>query len=131
LPDGTRRPRFAAGDRRKPVKLGAQEQVRVRFGCDGRMLAVSVCDRFGSLTRPTVTAHVERVLERLGPKPRTSEPVAAGGGSGLGLVICYSHANQLVVHGAVGRFTELTAVQLVAGVNRQAQARGSSLYLYL
>jgi len=35
------------------------------------------------------------------------------------------------VHGSPGRFTELTAVQLVAGVNRQAQARGSSLYLYL
>ncbi|HZS36658.1 MAG TPA: hypothetical protein VFF06_07530 [Polyangia bacterium] len=125
-PDGTRRPRFAAVDRRKPVKLGAQEQVRVRFGCDGRTLAVSVCDRFGSLTRAVAVSHVQRVLERLGPRPRTATE-----GAGLGLVLCYSHANQLIAHSAPGRFTELTAVQLVAGVNRVAQQRGSALYLYL
>jgi hypothetical protein len=125
-PDGTRRPRFASVDRRKAIKLGAQEQIRVRFGCDGRMLAVSVCDRFGSLTRANAVSHVQRVLERLGPRPRVGTD-----GSGLGLVLCYSNANQLVVHGSAGRFTELTAVQLVAGVNRVAQARGSALYLYL
>jgi hypothetical protein len=131
--DTAGRPRFAAvlrEARGAAVSLSAKEQVRFRFGTDGRALALSVHDRFGSLTRAKVAAHVARVLEAGGPRPRpvgTSET----GGAGLGLVLTFGAANQLAVQAVAGKFTEVTAVIHIAGSNRAALARGSSLHLYL
>lgn len=119
-------PKYAGVDRRTPITLGAQAQVRVRFGSDGRTFAVSVSDRFGALTRPIVGSHISRVLEVRGPRPRQGT-----GGAGLGMVLCYTSSNQLVIHGSPGRFTEVSAIIHIAGSNRAAVARGSALFLYL
>jgi hypothetical protein len=119
-------PKFAGIDRRTPVSLGVGGQVRLRWGCDGRSFAVSVADRQGALTRPVVGAHVGRVLEARGPRPRQGTA-----GAGLGLVLVFTSSNQLVIHGNQGRFTEMTSVVHVAGSNRAAVARGSSLHIYL
>ena len=61
-------PRDASGsavhaklDRRTPVHLGAEQQVELRYGCDGRNFVVSVVDRFGALER----GHLERSLSKL------------------------------------------------------------------
>lgn len=123
-PDG--KPRFAGLDRRTSVKLEPGHEARVQYGCDGRNFVVSVCDRFGALERAHVTRSLMKLLEPSGPKP-------AGGvsGAGLGLMLTYGAANQLVVHGIHNRFTEVTAVMHVSGSNRTALARGSALHLYL
>jgi hypothetical protein len=118
--------RFANTDRRAPVHLGALEQVRLRFASDGRAFAISVADRAGALTRATVAAHVARVLELGGPRPR-----GGIGGAGLGLVLSFTTSNQLIVHTSPGRFTEMTAVLHVSGSNRVAALRGSALHLFL
>jgi hypothetical protein len=125
--DDAGRPLHAELDRRTPVKLGAQAQVRVRWGCDGRLFVVSVTDRFGALTRAAVAEHIHRLLGTRAPRSGR-EP--GSGGAGLGLVLVYSAANQLVVHTAAGRFTEVTAVLHVAGSNRSAVARGSTLHIF-
>ncbi len=118
--------KYATLDRRTPVSLGAQAQVRLRFGCDGRSFVVSVSDRFGALTRTILANHIARVLEARGPRPR-----GGTGGAGLGLVLCFTSSNQLIVHGSAGRFTEVTSVVHVAGSNRAAMARGSALHIFL
>jgi hypothetical protein len=125
--DEAGRPLHAELDRRTPVKLGAQAQVRVRWGCDGRRFVVSVTDRFGALTRAVVAEHIQRLLDARSARQR-HEP--GSGGAGLGLVLVYSAANQLVVHTAAGRFTEVTAVLHVGGSNRSAVARGSALHIF-
>jgi len=119
-------PKYAGMDRRTQVTLTAQTQVRLRFGCDGARFVVSVCDRFGSLNRQILAAHIARVLEVRGPRPR-----AGTGGAGLGLVLVYTSSNQLAVHVSAGRFTEITSVLFVAGSNRAAVARGSALHCFL
>jgi hypothetical protein len=119
------RPKFAGIDRSTPVTLGAQTQVRLRYGCDGARFVVSVCDRFGSLTRAVLGAHIQRVLEVQGPRPRSGTA-----GAGLGLVLVYTSSNQLVVHVSPGRFTEITSVLFVAGSNQASVARGSSLHWF-
>ncbi len=126
--DSEGRPRV--GERRSVVTLSAKEQVRLRVGSDGRTLAISVHDKFGSLTRQAVAAHVARMLETGGPRPRAVGS-SVSGGAGLGLVLTFGAANQLVAHVVAGKFSEVTAVIHIAGSNRAALARGSSLHLYL
>jgi len=145
------KPLHADIDRRTPVTLAAQAQVRVRWGCDGRSFVVSVADRFGALERATVAAHVQRLLDarsprlgRAGPPGTTAGGAGLGsattggaglgsattGGAGLGLVLTYSAANTLALQVVRGRFTEATAALHVAGSNRTAVARGSALHIY-
>lgn len=123
------KPLHADIDRRTPVKLGAQAQVRVRWGCDGRNFAVSVTDRFGALTRATVATHLQKLLDARSPRLGRGAP-GEGGGAGLGLVLAFSAANELIVHVVPGRFTEVTAALYIAGSNRAAVARGRSLHIY-
>lgn len=119
-------PLYAHVDRATPVKLGAQQQVRVRWGCDGRIFAVSVADRFGALARDAVATSLGRLLD--GRSPRLSRTGTSG--TGIGLVLVYTAANELALQVAPNRFTEATAALHVAGSNRAAVARGSSLQLY-
>ena len=46
-------------------------------------------------------------------------------------MLTFGAANQLIVHGVAGKFTEVTAVIHIAGSNRAALTRGSTLHLYL
>ena len=60
-----------------------------------------------------------------------ARPQPGVSGAGLGLMLTYTAANQLICHALPGRFTEVTAVMHVSGSNRTALARGSALHLYL
>jgi hypothetical protein len=102
--------------------------VRLRWGCDGRIFAVSVHDRFGTLTRAAVATHLGKLLDAR--SPRLARGVAQGGGAGLGLALAFTAGNELILHVAAGRFTEATCALHVAGSNRSALARGSALQLY-
>jgi hypothetical protein len=117
--------RNAALDRRLPVALGADETVHMRYGCDGQTLAVAVADPFGSLSKKAVTDRLRKVREGI-PKPN-----AGVAGAGLGLVMTYSVANQLIFAVSPGRLTEVTAVLHVGGSNRAAQERGTAVHFYV
>lgn len=123
-PDG--RPLHAGVDRRTPVRLAPGDAIRLQYGCDGRNFVVSVVDRFGALER----AELVRSLSKLNDAER-ARPAGGASGAGLGLMLTYSAANQLVAAAMPGRFTEVTAVMHVSGSNRTALARGSALHLYL
>ena len=113
-------------DRRTPVQLAPNQQVKLHYGCDGRNFVVSVADRFGALERGNIQRSLTKLLEPAGPRPASGTS-----GAGLGLMLTYGAANQLVVHCIPQRFTEVTAVMHVSGSNRTALARGSALHLYL
>jgi hypothetical protein len=121
--DGT--PRHAALDRRLGVTLAPEEQIQLRFGCDGQTLAVAVADGFGTLTKVAVTDRLRRVADGVPP------PAPGVAGAGLGLVMTYAVANQLVFSLSPGRHTEVTAVLHVGGTNRSAQERGTAVHFYL
>jgi hypothetical protein len=124
--DASGQPRHAGIDRRTPVTLGASEQVKLRYGCDGRNFVVSVADRFGGLERLSIVRSLGKLLD-----PKGASPAPGVSGAGLGLMLTYTAASQLVAHASPGRFTEVTAVMHVSGSNRTALARGSALHLYL
>jgi len=117
-------PRHAHLDRRLPVLLAPNESITLRFGCDGQTVAVAVNDPFGALDRLAVADRLGRVKDGL-PRPQPGL-----GGVGLGLVMTYTVANQLVFCVSPGRSTEVTAVLHVGGSNRAAQERGTAVHYY-
>ncbi len=117
-------PRNAHLDRRLSVALGAEETIWLRYGCDGQTLAIAVSDPFGSLSKRAVTERLRKVADGV-PRPQ-----AGVAGAGLGLVMTYSVANQLIFSVSPGTLTEVTAVLHVAGTNRAAQERGTAVHFY-
>lgn len=117
--------RHARLDRRTPITLGADETVHLRYGCDGQTLAVAVSDPFGSLGKAAVLDRLRKVRDGV---PR---PAAGVAGAGLGLVMTYSVANQLIFAISPGRLTEATAVLHMGGSNRAAQERGTAVHFYV
>jgi CheY-like chemotaxis protein len=81
------------------LELDPRHQVALRWGCDGRYLAVEVTDRFGSLDRDTVL----RALVASGFKD-------AGGGAGMGIALAYRSCDHLVFNLAPGKRTEVIAL---------------------
>jgi hypothetical protein len=76
----------------------------VQLACDGRRLAVSVRDSFGSLTRQTILANLERCLSQGGEIQRKAS------GAGLGLYIVANSVTELVVNLLPGTATEIICV---------------------
>jgi CheY-like chemotaxis protein len=81
------------------LELDARHQVRVRWGCDARYVAVEVNDSFGSLDRDTVLAALAR-----------HEVREVGAGAGLGVALAYRSCDHLVFNLAPGQRTEVIAL---------------------
>lgn len=88
------------GPRDPDRALSPHAQPRLRWGSDGRMLAIEVTDRFGTLAAETIRAHVAKLIDR------STTPRAGDGGAGLGLAMCFLAASQLVFHLDAGRLTQ-------------------------
>ncbi|HWU86087.1 MAG TPA: hypothetical protein VN253_02385 [Kofleriaceae bacterium] len=79
--------------------LDERHQVRLRWGCDARFLAVEVTDRFGSLDRETILNALARHDVR-----------ESGGGAGMGLALTYGSCDHLIFNLAPGTRTEVIAL---------------------
>ncbi len=80
--------------------LSARERPRLRWGADGRTLAIEVTDQFGNLDGETIRAHLAKLVDR------STKPREGNGGAGLGLAMAYTAASQLVFHLCPGRMTQ-------------------------
>lgn len=78
--------------------LDDRHQVGLRWGCDGRYLAIEVTDGFGSLPRETIL----RAL--------VQHPIRDGGGAGMGIALVYRSCDQLVFNLAPGARTQAIAL---------------------
>lgn len=81
------------------LELDARHQVVLRWGCDGRYLAIEVTDRFGSLDRETIL----RALVPTGVKDGSA-------GAGMGIALSYRSCDHLVFNLSPGRRTEVIAL---------------------
>jgi len=81
------------------LELDARHEVGLRWGCDGRYLAIEVTDPFGSLERDTVL----RALVQNDVKD-------SGGGAGMGIALTYRSCDHLVFNLAPGKRTEVIAL---------------------
>ncbi len=84
--------------------LLGRERPRLRWGGDGRLLAIEVTDRFGSLDARTVRTYIAKLLDR------STVPRQGHGGAGLGLAMTFLATSQLVFHLDRGRVTQAIGI---------------------
>ena len=81
------------------IELDERHQVRVRWGCDARYVAVEVTDAFGSLDRETILRSLAQHDVR-----------ETGGGAGMGVALSYRSCDHLVFNLAPGKRTQVIAL---------------------
>ncbi|MGN6108846.1 MAG: hypothetical protein ACTHU0_27315 [Kofleriaceae bacterium] len=85
--------------RDQELELDERHQVRLRWGCDARYLAIEVTDQFGSLDRDTILGALAKHDVR-----------ESGGGAGMGVSLTYRSCDHLVFNLAPGTRTEIIAL---------------------
>lgn len=78
------------------LALDERHQVRYRWGCDARYLAVEVTDAFGSLDRETILGALAKSNVR-----------ETGEGAGMGISLAYRSCDHLVFNLAPGKRTQI------------------------
>ena len=81
------------------IELDAKHQVRLRWGCDARYLAIEVNDGWGSLDRDTILGSLAK-----------NDIRESGGGAGMGVALTYRSCDHLVFNLAPGKRTEIIAL---------------------
>jgi CheY-like chemotaxis protein len=81
------------------LELDERHQVRLRWGCDARYLAIEVTDRFGSLDRDTILGALAK-----------NDVRESGGGAGMGIALAYRSCDHLVFNLAPGVRSEIIAL---------------------
>jgi hypothetical protein len=101
-------PARARRGRDQPVFLKPTELVRLEWGVDGNILAVSVTDPFGSLDEPSLQEYRHEVLDvpRVGAVKVNTE----GPGAGIGLHMVIRRVSGLVINMNPGVATEFVAL---------------------
>jgi hypothetical protein len=110
----------ASSSQRMPPPLPS---ALLRYGCDGRYLALSVLDRFGSLDKRAVLDAVLRARAELG-RPR------AEGGAGLGLYFVLLSVTRFIVNLSPGRLTEVVCLFDLRERGRDATGWARSLHVF-
>lgn len=124
--DAEGRPRYAHLPRTERIDLGPGEEVDLRWACDGRHLAISVTDPFGSLEVNTIRQYLARCFARGDDQMATH-----GGGAGMGLFYIFTSLSQLIVNIDPGQRTEVIGLLDVTGSYRDFAQRPKSFNVFL
>ena len=81
------------------IELDDRHQVRMRWGCDARYVAIEVTDKFGSLDRDTILGALAK-----------NDVRDSGGGAGMGSALSYRSCDHLVFNLSPGKRTEIIAL---------------------
>jgi hypothetical protein len=122
--DAEGNPKYAHRDR-SYLQLESSETVSMKYCCDGRHIALSVKDPFGSLDREVMLKYLGRCL---GKSVELEEREA---GAGLGLYIVFSSITQLAFNIHVGKATEVIALFYIRAGPRAFNGSGKSLNIFL
>lgn len=103
----------------------SEQAVDLRFGCDGRFLAISVRDQFGALGRQTILSHLSRAVTLSGA-PLDSRHQ----GAGLGLYFVLSSVSRFIVNVRPGETTEVICLFDLRRAGRFSQPMASSFHIF-
>jgi hypothetical protein len=121
-------PKYADLDRADRLDLEPNETVTFRYACDGKNIALSVKDQFGSLDRDVILEYLKRGFRDEGPAEIEED---RKGGAGLGLYLVFSSITQLTFNIHAGVSTEVIAMFYARSGGRAFKASGRSLNLFV
>jgi hypothetical protein len=124
--DAQGHPKYRDVDRHRPLKLEPHERVKFRYACDGRYIAMSVADQFGSLDRDVILKYLQRCFSG-GP----AEMEEKKAGAGLGLYMVFNSITQLTFNIQAGVSTEVIAMFYARSGARAFKASGRSLNIFV
>jgi CheY-like chemotaxis protein len=123
--DDSGQAKYATLDRSQELVLDPKERAVFRYACDGRNIALSVRDRFGSLDRNVIIRYLQRCFTG-GP----AEVEEKEGGAGLGLYLVFNSITQLTFNIEAGVSTEVIALFYVHGGSLAFKTSGRSLNIF-
>ncbi len=124
--DAAGKPKYASRSRAERVQLEPGEEVRFRYACDGRLLALSVEDNFGRLERSTVLSYLRKCFMRGQDQIDQKE-----GGAGLGLYYIFESLNQFIINVASHQRTEMIGIMDISGSYRDFAEQPKSLNIFI
>ncbi len=111
--------------RTERVVLSVMHAARLEFGSDGRRVAISVTDPFGSITRDLVLKALMRCFSQ-----RDINHLGESGGAGLGLYFCYKHVDSLVINLDPMQKTEFIGLIDIESTVKESKLAGSHTALH-
>jgi hypothetical protein len=111
-------PLFAGVPARTRITLRTEQRAIVQYAFDGKQLAISVRDAFGTLERRTVLGHLHKGLHAAQQVDRKA------GGAGLGLYLLANAATAVYFHVLPGIATEVVCVFDLAAPKRLLEQLG-------
>jgi hypothetical protein len=120
------KPRFAARARTEPVQLAPEEEIEVRFCCDGRRFGISTCDPFGSLAPSRIQDYLARGFRR-----GSDQLLEDTGGAGIGFFQILDSLSHFVVDVDPGKKTEMIGLLDVSGGYRNFAESGKSFNIFV
>jgi hypothetical protein len=102
------------------------ENVLMRYACDGRYFALSVRDNYGELNKEAILDNLTRARAERG-SPRIAEE---GNGAGLGLYFILSSVTRFIANIQPGKATEVVCLFDLKATGREAEACARSLHIF-
>ena len=100
--------------------------VILQYACDGRHVAISVSDGYGTLTEDRLVSFLNRCFSM--DEYQTPQDTIGGG---LGLYVAFRSADQFVVNIAQGSRTEVICLIDIRGKLRDFEGRSKSFHLFV
>ncbi len=118
--------RYAKLARTERVDLEPHEYVSFEYACDGRHLAISVTDNFGSLTVATIQQYLAKCFAR-----DENQIGSSSGGAGMGFYYIFTSLSQFIINIEPGRRTEMIGLLDVSGSYRNFVERPKSFNIFV
>lgn len=118
--------RYAKLARTERVDLEPHEYVSFQYGCDGRHLAISVTDHFGSLTVSTIQKYLAKCFTR-----DEHQIGSSSGGAGMGFYYIFTSLSQFIINIDPGHRTEMIGLLDVSGSYRKFVERPKSFNIFV
>jgi hypothetical protein len=121
------RPRISERSRAGVGPLGGEPAV-LRYGCDGRHLAVSVRDNYGELRKEAILDNLARARAEKGTP---QSPDDDGRGAGLGLYFILSSVTRFIANICPGVMTEVVCLFDIKAAGRDQEGCARSLHIFV
>lgn len=124
-PTDDRKHIYADLPRTEDIQLPDTQAARLEYGSDGRTLAISVTDPFGSIRHETIMDYLVKCFEG-----RTLPNLNKTGGAGLGLFFCFKSVDSLIVNVEPHKRTEFIGLIDIHASVKDAKRKNTSFHFF-